>query len=310
MSLLNKADPFRPADWRFAAAHHLVDNCSGRVYADEWVHKLAAYMDDVRGLARRGLAGPAADRVLKWHGPVHLAWQLRRRPAVPNPLTGRAGTGGFGGLAVVTVKLECAALARRSPVQTAAALGGLLSAEAVDAYHRLFFDVSSRLSCPAFVCGTVLGPLHVGKPEEVLPALARATAYVVGSARAADTVLYGFDLKGVRRAARKGGSASALLTDVTSALGVKAALASRCSAPTFRSVRTNIEVYLKSVEVARLEGMSAATEGEDKYREATRRVLDEFKTTYRRDPLEATPPPPALAAWGPPPESGFAIPAE
>lgn len=306
-------DPFRPADWRIRLAHDLHDARSAGTPpppADAWAHRAAWYFDDESDWS----ALPPHDRarLLHAHGPIATAIRLFRER------TQIAETASRSGLAILAVEIEAYLLAGQPPAAAARRCGGGLTADDVQAYAALAFDVADRLLCPSWICGDVIGPLHAGSrsprsSEALLLDLARAYGYFTRNPRIVQFFLSGLDGPEVRRAGRRGGVNAAIRADLHSAVAYKAILAARRFEPSGRGLRTAVEMYAKLAEDARQAGLGASAlphsshdgPAYDQFRDAVDRLFAAAPLHYGHDPvLTPTPPPhPSLRSASSDPDS-------
>lgn len=290
---MSTPDPFRPPEWRWLLSKTVAEAHPVGVRpppADGWTNKAAWYREDLARLAS-GKWLPSSRVVIEAaHGPVAAAAKLfedARKASAAARLDGQA---------VLVAETEALLLAGYPPAKVARFLGEGVSAQAVEAYAALFFDVHDRLAIRAWVCGTVLRSL-AGEPVEVLlPRLARAYGYFVRDPRIVRFFLYGMDGSEVRRATKEGGAFRGAMTDLRGAVSYQAVLSARTVREPGKMFRSMMEMFVKLGEEYRNAGLSGQDSDQGKLKEALKNLLDSVKIQHGADPTD---PPPEYPALGP-----------
>lgn len=225
---------FRTPDWRWHAAEVLQTGSPPYPdWADEWVYYAA---DLKRRFSKAKITQFGAA------GEAFRLWRSMRTSLGSD----RVKSG-----ALAAAEIEGCFLAGKSHEEIASNVG--LSADVLQWYGKLFFDIDGRLAQSVWIACEIIGQLHGGSVEALIPAIAKAYGYYTKDVELVRYYLRGLDSEGLKLSI-KDGPMNAVLQDTRAALTIKANLAVRTVIPEGRSFRSIMEMHNQVLEQARAAG--------------------------------------------------------
>jgi hypothetical protein len=257
---LRPGSPFRPVTWRWQLAQQIRSGPPVRkkTYPDDQVRAAAAVQEGLEHYSTEEKI-----RTLDEYPALGDAYAFWVSGSASSASSGPGG-GPLSSAALAQAELEGLLLAGKKSDKIGAHTG--MSAESVDWYEALWFDVRTRRKHPGWIAANVIGSLHQGTPATLIPALIRAMGYYTRSSRVVKAVAGSFDGVAARQSADD--PAKFFASDAIFSGRLKASLATRLYTLDQKTFGRIIELHHEAVDIETKTRSMSGSENEAKYNDA------------------------------------------